>query len=261
MTELDYTIEHRGPAAVFCIRRPSCANALSRPVLLALGRFAREVAEQPDIRVGIITAEGARHFCAGADLKERAGWTERDIVTQLRLYRTELGAVDRCPKPMVAVLNGVALGGGLEIAMACDLRTAARHVTIGQPETRLGIIPGAGGTQRLPRLIGEARAKEMILLGRSIDASTALAWGLINRIADADTDLVDDALVWMEPILHGAPVAQSAALAAIDAADGEPLDRGLDAEWVAYDRVLHSEDRLEGLRAFAERRAPSFQGR
>ncbi len=261
MTDNEYTTEQTGAAAVFTIRRASRANALSRSLLLALGEFARDMARQPDVRALVVTAEGRRHFCAGADLYERATWTERDIVTQLGLYRSELGALDRCPKPVIAAINGTALGGGLEIAMACDLRVAATHVTLGLPEVGLGIIPGAGGTQRLPRLIGEARAKEMILLGRRVDAQTALAWGLVNRVVADGVDLLEDVLGWIEPILRGAPIAQASALAAVDAAMDEPLTNGLEAEWVAYDRVLHSEDRLEGLKAFTERRAPRFQGR
>lgn len=259
MSDPGYTVERRGPVAVFTIRRPACANAISRDVLLALGTFARDAGKDPGIRALIVTGEGSRHFCAGADLKERAGWTEADITVQLGLYRSELGALDRCPKPVIAAINGLALGGGLELAMACDLRVAVRQATFGQPEVSLGIIPGAGGTQRLTRLIGPARAKEMILLGLPIDAAQALAWGLINRVCSEE--VLGDTISWVEPIVRGAPIAQTAALYAIDAADGTPLDRGLDAEWVAYDRVLHSEDRREGLRAFAERRPPIFRGR
>jgi len=261
MNDSGFRVERRGGAALFVICRGSSANALSREVLLGLGRFAREVETWSDVRVALVTGQGDRYFCAGADLKERAGWSEREIVHQLGLYRSELGALDQCSKPVVAVLNGVALGGGLEIALACDLRVAAPHVRLGQPETRLAIIPGAGGTQRLPRLIGEGRAKQMILLGESIDAPTALAWGLVNRVSPPGVDVLDDTLAWVEPILQGAPLAQSAALRAVDGGRDVPLEVGLDVEWAAYDRVLHSEDRLEGLRAFADKRAPRYQGR
>ena len=255
-----YRIEHCGSAAIFHIERTNRANALSRPVLLGLGAFAREMGTRDDVRALVLTGAGSRHFCAGADLAERRGWDEDDIREQLDLYRSELGALDRCPKTVVAAINGIALGGGLEIAMACDLRVAASHAVFGQPETALAIIPGAGGTQRLPRLIGEARAKEMILLGHRIDAIQALHWGLVNRVTKEGTEVVQDALEWLAPVLDGAPIAHTAALEAIDASQ-LPLEAGLEAEARAYERVLCSEDRLEGLRAFAEKRTPRYRGR
>jgi enoyl-CoA hydratase/carnithine racemase len=255
------SIERRGAAAVFTINRPSQANAMTRQVLVGLGRFAREQGHEDDVRVLVVTGAGERHFCAGADLKERAGWTEDDVREQLRLYRTELGALDACPKPVVAAINGLALGGGLEIAMACDLRVAVSHARMGQPEVGLGIIPGAGGTQRLPVIVGEARAKEMILLGRSLTSEQAMAWGLIHRVTAPGADLMDDVLAWIEPMLGGAPLALRSALEAIDAARSGDLQSGLEAERVAYERVLASEDRLEGLASFADKRQPRYQGR
>jgi enoyl-CoA hydratase len=255
----DFHVEHRGPVAVFCIDRPHRANALSRAVLLALGRFAREMAPRDDVRALVVTGAGDRHFCAGADLAERRGWDDDEVRHQLSLYRSELGALDVCPKVVVAAINGVALGGGLEISMACDLRVAAPHASFGQPETALAIIPGAGGTQRLPRLVGPARAKEMILLGRRLTASEALSWGLVNRVS-GDADVLDDVIEWLRPVIEGAPIAQACALEAIDAAV-LPLDEGLEVEARAYERVLCSEDRMEGLRAFAEKRPARYQGR
>ncbi|MFO0677768.1 MAG: enoyl-CoA hydratase-related protein [Polyangiaceae bacterium] len=176
-------------------------------------------------------------------------------------HRSELGPLDRSPKPVVAALNGVAFGGGLELALVCDLRVAAPHVKVALPETTLGIIPGAGGTQRLPRIVGEARAKEMILLGRSLTAEEALAWGLVNRVSPAGVSVVDDAVAWIEPVANGAPIAQAAALEAIDRAFATTLETGLELEKVSYDKVLVSEDRQEALRAFAEKRKPTFRGR
>jgi enoyl-CoA hydratase/carnithine racemase len=161
----------------------------------------------------------------------------------------------------VAALNGVALGGGLEVALLCDLRVAASHAELALPETTLGIIPGAGGTQRLPRLVGEGRAKELILLGRRLSATEALAWGLVNRVTPVGTNVVDDAVAWIKPIAEGAPIAQAAALEAIDRAMDVPLTLGLELEKVSYDKVLVSEDRREALNAFAEKRPPRYQGR
>ncbi len=185
----------------------------------------------------------------------------RHIRVQVELYRSELGPLDRSPKPVIAALNGVAFGGGLELALVCDLRVAAAHVQLGLPETTLGIIPGAGGTQRLGRIVGEARAKELILLGRRIGADDALAWGLVNRVTSAGKSVVDDTIAWIEPIANGAPIAQAAALEAIDRSFDTTLEHGLELEKVSYDKVLVSEDRREALTAFGEKRKPSFKGR
>ncbi len=255
-----HDVQQRGPVAVFRIDRARRANALSRSVLLGLGAFAREMAGRDDVRALLVTGTGDRHFCAGADLSERQGWDEHEIRQQLALYRSELGALDHCPKVVVAAINGVALGGGLEIAMACDFRLAASHATFGQPETALAIIPGAGGTQRLPRLIGAARAKELILLGKRLDAREALAWGLVHRVVDEGADVVEEAIAWLAPVVEGAPIAQAAALEAIDASD-LPLDQGLAVEARAYERVLASEDRREGVQAFLDKRPPRYLGR
>jgi len=255
------SVEQRGTIAIWTIQRPDRMNSLSRDLLLAFGRLSREVASNPSVRAVIVTGAGDKAFCAGADLKERRGMSENDIRVQVALYRSELGPLDRCPKPVVAAINGVALGGGLELALVCDLRVAASHAELGLPETSLGIIPGAGGTQRLPRLVGEARAKEMILLARRLSAGEALGWGLVNRVTPAGTSVVDDAVAWLEPVAHGAPVAQAAALEAIDRAFDLPLDLGLELEKVSYDKVLVSEDRREALEAFAGKRKPAFKGR
>jgi enoyl-CoA hydratase/carnithine racemase len=252
--------DRRDAVAVLTIDREARHNALSRATLHALGRLARDAIADERVRAIVVTGRGTKAFCAGADLKERQGFTNEDVRVQVGLYRTELSWLDKSPKPVVAALNGVALGGGLELALICDLRVAAPHAVVGLPETGLGIIPGAGGTQRLPRVVGEARAKEMILLGRRLSAEEALAWGLVNRVAPAGADVVDDAIAWIEPIATGAPVAQAAALAAIDVSFDVPLDRGLEIERVHYDETLRSKDRLEALAAFAAKRKPVFTG-
>jgi enoyl-CoA hydratase/carnithine racemase len=223
--------------------------------------LAREVATNASIRAVVITGSGDKAFSAGADLKERATMTENEVRAQLDLYRSELAPVDRCEKPVIAAINGAALGGGLELALACDLRVAANHALLGLPETSLGIIPAAGGTQRLPRIIGEARAKEMILLGRRLTASEALAWGLVNRVTPPGKSVVDDAVDWISPIAEGAPIALAAALEACDRAFDVSLEVGLELEKVSYDKTLESEDRREALAAFGEKRKPKFQGR
>jgi enoyl-CoA hydratase/carnithine racemase len=254
-------VEQRGAVAVWTMDRADRMNALTRATLVALGKLAREAATNESIRAIVITGAGDKAFCAGADLKERRGMSEDDVRALLDLYRAELGPIDRSPKPVVAAINGIALGGGLELALACDLRVAVAGAKLGLPETSIGIIPGAGGTQRLARVVGEARAKEMILLGRRVTAEEALDWGLVNRVCPHGLSVVDDALAWVAPIAEGAPVAQAAALEAIAAAFDERLETGLVVEKAAYERALVTEDRREALAAFAEKRAPKFKGR
>jgi methylglutaconyl-CoA hydratase len=250
-----------GSAAIVTLNRPDRRNALDRQSVRELGRLGRELSADSGVRAAIVTGAGERAFCAGADLKEREGMSEAEVREMLDLYRSELAWLGGAPFPVVAALNGPALGGGLELALTCDLRTAAPNAILGLPETSLGIIPGAGGTQRLPRLVGVPRALEVVLLGRRLGAEEALAWGLVNRVAPAGSALVDDTLAWLAPVLGGAPLAMKAALEAVRAAPSLPLDAGLDAERRAYEICLTSEDRREALRAFAEKRAPSFRGR
>jgi methylglutaconyl-CoA hydratase len=253
-------VERRGAIGVLTIDRESRLNALSRPTLYALAKYGRELVEDPAVRAIVVTGAGSKAFCAGADLKERQGFTPDDIRVQVGLYRSQLGVLDESPKPVVAAINGVALGGGMELALVCDLRVAAAHAQLGLPETSLGIIPGAGGTQRLARVIGEGRAVEMICLARKLSAAEALAWGLVNHVVPEGQDLLEATLAWLEPIAKGAPIAQAAALGAIRASFDVPLARGLELESVYYDSTLRSKDRLEALSAFAEKRKPVFKG-
>jgi len=248
-------------ALILTLDRPERMNALSRELIERLGAAAREAATDPAVRAIVITGAGDKAFCAGADLKERQGLTRDQVREVVRLYRTEFGAIDHCPKPVVAAINGVALGGGLELALMADLRVASPRAMLGLPETSLGIIPGAGGTQKLPRVVGEAHAKEMILLGRRLTAMQALDWGLVNRVAAEGDSVVDEALSFIEPILKGAPIAQAAALEAIDAGLDADLATGMQLEVLAYERTLISDDRDEALRAFAEKREPKYTGK
>jgi methylglutaconyl-CoA hydratase len=260
MEESPVKLLRRGAVAVLLLDREARRNALSRETLLAFGRLGRECVADPTVRAIVVIGAGDKAFCAGADLKERQHMSPDDVRVQVGLYRTELGVLDKSPKPVIAAINGVAFGGGLELALVCDLRVAAPTAELALPETTLGIIPGAGGTQRLPRIVGEARAKELILLGRKLTAPEALAWGLVNRISPPGIDVLEDTLAWIEPIAHGAPIAQSAALRAIDASYDTTLDLGLEIERVFYDETLRSADRVEALRAFAEKRKPAFTG-
>jgi enoyl-CoA hydratase/carnithine racemase len=236
-------------------------NAMNRRMVLELGHLGKALADDAKVRAVVITGAGNQAFSAGAELKERRGMSDDEVREQLRLYRSELEWIDPFPAPVVAAINGVALGGGLELALRCDLRVAADHAILGLPETTLAVIPGAGGTQTLPRIVGEARAKELILLGRRVTAAHALALGLVNRVTKPGQNVMDDTLEWIAPIVEGAPIAQRAALAAIDATRSLSLADGLEREFELYGDCLKSEDRIEALSAFAEKRMPEFKGR
>lgn len=253
--------ERRGRLAIWTLDRPDRMNALSRAAVRELGRLAREAAEDRDLRAVVLTGAGDKAFCAGADLKERRSMDLEDTRDFLPLYRALFGAIDRLPVPVIAALNGVAFGGGLELALACDFRVAAPHVKLGLTETSLGIIPGAGGTQRITRIVGEARAKELILLATRLTAAEALSIGLLTRVADEGQSALDCALELAARFENAAPVAIAAALEAIDGASELPLEAGLSLETRCYERTLVTEDRLEALAAFAEKRPPKFTGR
>jgi len=254
------TVERRGGIAVWTIDRPDRRNALSRSVVREIGRLAREGARDPSLRAVIVTGAGDQAFCAGADLKERQGMVEEEVRDFLSLYRVCFRDLEAMPVPVIAAIEGVAFGGGLELALSCDLRIASRTATMGLTETSLGIIPGAGGTQRLAREIGASKLKELVLFARRLTAEEALAYGLVNRLAAPGQRALEAALEWAQPFLEAAPIAIAAALSAIDAAFDLPLEEGLSFERACYERTLVSKDRTEALRAFAEKRKPLFRG-
>jgi methylglutaconyl-CoA hydratase len=261
MSDAGARLERRGGIALVTLDRPERMNALSRALVARLGELGREVAAQEDVRLVIVTGAGDKAFCAGADLKERAGMTQDEVRALLLAYESELGWLETSPVPTLAAINGAALGGGLKLALLCDLRVAAQHAVLGLPETSLGVIPGAGGTQRLPRLLGEARAKELILRAARLSAPEALILGLVNQVMPKSGDFLLEVIGWAEPILGGAPVAIRAALQAMRGAATRDLREGLALERAAYEQCLKSEDRVEALAAFSEKRKPVFKGR
>ncbi len=233
------------------------ANALSAAVLEALGSELDTLAHDQDARVLVITGAGSQFFSAGADLK---GALALDLPAYLAAGQDILSRLAAFSRPTIAMLQGTALGGGLELAMACDIRLAAEGVSLGQPETNLGIIPGWGGTQRLARLVGRSRALEMIMTGETVSALQAESFGLVNRTLPAD------ALVAYTRNLAGRlsrqpPIALAEAKAALDHGLKEGLAAGLAAERAAMLRVIGSDDAREGLLAFLEKRRPRFHGR
>lgn len=254
------SIERDGGWATVTLRRGDRMNALSRALLHELRDAFTALAGERAVRVVVLTGEGDKAFCAGADLKERRSMSTDDVRALLGLYRESFGAIDRCPKPVVAAINGVALGGGYELALACDLRVAVPSAVVGLPETSLAIIPGAGGTQRLARLVGPGRAKELILLARRVPAPEALSLGLVTALANDGESAVAAAKRLAAPLAEGAPIAYAAALDAVDLGFDMGFDEGLLHEARCYERTLDSRDRLEALAAFAEKRRPVYRG-
>ncbi|MBW2463160.1 MAG: enoyl-CoA hydratase/isomerase family protein [Deltaproteobacteria bacterium] len=251
----------RGAVAIWTIDRPERMNALSRAVVREIGRLAREAHDDPTLRAVILTGAGDRAFCAGADLKERKSMDEEDVRDFLSLYRVSFGHLDRLNKPTIAAINGVAYGGGLELALACDLRVMDRGAKVGLTETSLAIIPGAGGTQRLTHIVGVAKAKELILLARRVGADEAQRLGIVTAITGDGESVLDAASKMSETFEAGAPIAMAAALDAIDGAADLPLDAGLLHERRCYERTLASKDRLEAIAAFNEKRKPVYTGK
>jgi enoyl-CoA hydratase/carnithine racemase len=258
--EATVRVEREGPLAIWTLDRPDRRNALSRATVRRIGALARDATKDRSLRAVILTGAGDKAFCAGADLKERRDMDEEAVRDFLGLYRAAFGALDALPVPVVAAINGAAFGGGLELALSCDLRVMSESAQVGLTEVSLAIIPGAGGTQRLTRLLGPAKAKELILLSRRLDADEAHSLGIVNRVATDGQSALDCARELVAPLLEAAPIAVSAALEAIDAATDLPLDAGLLRERACYERTLESADRLEALAAFNEKRKPVYRG-
>jgi methylglutaconyl-CoA hydratase len=253
-------VEERDGIVTLTLNRPDSANALSLALLSEFHEVLTDLQFRSDVRVVILTGAGTKAFCAGADLKERRGMDEDQVRKTVSQIRGVVEGVANLPMPVIAAVNGVAFGGGTELALAADLRIAAESARFGLTETSLAIIPGAGGTQRLPRLIGLAKAKELIFTARRIDAATALSLGLVNDVVP-DAELLPAAYRLAEEIAQNGPIAVRQAKFAIDQGCEVDLRTGLAIEQKAYDVVIPTRDRLEGLAAFAEKRKPRYEGR
>jgi enoyl-CoA hydratase/carnithine racemase len=245
--------------SIITLNRPQVYNALNLPALEELGRIVRELIHSKATRVVVITGAGEKAFCSGADLKERRGMNEDQVRRYIHTIRETFQAVARLPKPVIAAVNGVALGGGMELALACDLRLADEHAVFGLTETSLGIIPGAGGTQRLARLVGPSKAKELIFTAQRITAQEAMEMGMLNRVVEGEK-VMQTALEWAERINQNAPLALAQAKFAIDRGLEADLDTGLALETKAYEVLIPTKDRQEGLLAFKEKRKPIYLG-
>jgi enoyl-CoA hydratase len=244
--------------ALVTIDRHEVLNALSFDLLDALADALGALDEDPDCRVIVLTGAGTRAFAAGADIKELATQTSASLAAGRRFEVWDRLAAIRTP--LIAAVRGFALGGGCELAMTCDMIVAGDDATFGQPEIAIGVMPGAGGTQRLARAIGSARAMELILTGRSIGAAEAERLGLVTRVVPADATL-DAALELAGCIAAMPPLAVRAAKAAVRAADERPLSLGLADERAAFFALFDTADQTEGMRAFTEKRTPAWTGR
>lgn len=241
------------------LNRPDKLNALNTDLLTSLSAELNDLSNNKNLRVVIITGSGEKAFCTGADLTERKTMSLVDTKHFVELIsKTFLQIVD-FPVPVIAAINGFAFGGGLELALACDFRLAQENALLGLTECALGIIPGAGGTQRLPQLVGIAKAKELIFMSQKISAKEAKAIGLVNYVLETKLDLLNTAKEWAKQIAKCAPLSIKAAKKAVDSSLFLDKSAGLALELRLYENILSSADRIEGLVAFAEKREPIFK--
>lgn len=245
--------------AVVTLNRSNAANAFSVQMLSEFKEILEDLRFDSNVRCVIVTGSGEKVFCAGADLKERATMDEEEVKKTVSFTRGNINNLESLPKPVIAAINGAAFGGGTELALACDIRIASTNAKFGLTETSLGIIPGAGGTQRLPRLIGKGKAKELIFTARRIDAVEAEKIGLVEIVTSREM-LMHKAVTLAEEISKNGPIAVSQAKLAIDKGYESDIHTGLAIEQSAYALTIPTEDRQEGLLAFKEKRQPNFKG-
>ena len=260
MSEAPVLYEAADHVATLTLNRPEVRNAMNTALREAMLERFTALASDDDVRVIVVKGAGDKAFSAGADIRE---FVEPLVPTQFREQRRRIDfrqVMDRCPQPIIAAIRGIALGGGLELALACDIRIAADDALLGLTEVNLAIIPGGGGTQRLPRLIGRGKALEMILTGARIGAAEALRLGLVERVVPA-ADVLTAALDLARELAGRAPVALRYAKEAVVKGLGMSLDDGLRLEGDLSTLLRTTEDRLEGARAFLEKRKPNWKGR
>ena len=253
--------EEASKIAVITVNRPDKLNALNKTVLQELNAAFDELAQDDGVRAIILTGSGNKAFVAGADIAEINGMPDAlQAANRARFGQTLMLKIERLAKPVIMAINGYALGGGLELAMAGDIRIASENAKLGQPEINLGIIPGFGGTQRLPRLVGRGMAKLMILSGENITAQEALRIGLVERVVAAEA-LPEEARKLARTLAAKPPVALALAKAAINDGAEIDLDRGCEIEALNFGILFNTEDRLEGTAAFLEKRPANFKGK
>ena len=243
------------------LNRPEIANAMNTQMGIDLLALFDSINAAPNKqRCIVLTGAGPRAFCAGGDLKQRLGMTDEQWQDQHLIFERAIRAIIQCPVPVIAAVNGAAYAGGMEIALCADFIYAAEHARFALTEVTLGIMPGAGGTQNLPRAVGARRAKEILLTGKPISAQQAFEWGMVNRICKADT-LMTEALETAATIAANAPISTRQIKQSVNYGLNMDLASGMMFEIEAYNRMVPTEDRREGIRAFNEKRKPNFQGR
>ena len=252
--------EKKGSIAYVTIDRPKVLNALNTPTWTDLHTAFEDVKKDASVRGVILTGAGDKAFIAGADISELANVDAYDAEESSRFGQGVLDLIENLGKPVIAAINGFALGGGCETAMACTIRIAVEHARFGQPEVKLGLLPGGGGTQRLPRLVGKGRALQLILTGETISAQEAYRIGLVNEVVPA-ADLIARAETILKQILANAPIALKFSLQAVNKGLETAQGEGLALEASYFGICAATEDKKEGTSAFLEKRAPKFQGR
>ena len=240
------------------INRADKLNALNREVMHELDQVINEIEKNPQVRAAILTGAGQKAFVAGADISEFLGLSSSEGVNLARTGQNIFFKFENCSKPIIAAVNGFALGGGCELAMACHFRIASENAKFGQPEVNLGLIPGYGGTQRLVQLIGKGRAMELLMTGNMIDAQQALQYGLVNYVVPQE-ELLSKTKSILDQIIKKAPLAISRCITAANAVFG--TENGYDTEIEAFGQCFDTEDMKEGAAAFLEKRKPVFKGK
>jgi enoyl-CoA hydratase len=246
--------------AFVTINREDALNAFNYDTLIELQDAVEKIRVNPSVRIVIFTGAGEKAFSVGADLKERKSLSNEEVKRNIYKINEVFNAIDQLPQPTIALMNGYAFGGGMELALACDFRIVAEKTLLGLTETSLAIIPGAGGTQRLPRLIGQAKALELILTARRIPSEEAYQFGLVTQVVPREK-LVDTAVEWANRILQNGPIGVQQAKFAIKQGMNVDLATGLQIERKAYEVTIPTEDRIEALHAFSEKRKPVFRGK
>jgi enoyl-CoA hydratase/carnithine racemase len=257
MSDQTILVERAGAIAIITLNRPP-ANAINRTLMEEMNRALTELERDETARSLIVTGSGDRIFCGGADLGE--GFSGDDLERFIEFGQGVLNRIEQFPKPVIAALNGHATGGGCELAMACHLRIMKESARLGQTESNLGIIPGFGGSQRLPRLIGRTRALEYLLLGTQIPAPQALAMGLVNRLS-REGETLNDAKALAAELAERAPIANRLIIRCVDRGVDGTLEAGLAVERKSFVEAVNTEDALEGIQAFFQKRKPEFKGK